>query len=72
LPAKLAGLGYEVTEIANGSRLTGAGPSLAEEKLMRQGYEVSATGPTMAVDRYEVTLPWAAPPPPPMKKRAGV
>jgi hypothetical protein len=49
LPAKLAGLGYEVMELANGERLTGGGPSLAEEKMMRQGYEVSAAGPTMAV-----------------------
>jgi hypothetical protein len=49
LPAKLAGLGYEVMELANGERLTGGGPSLAEEKMMRQGYEVSTAGPTMAV-----------------------
>ena len=65
LPAKLVGLGYSVTELANGERLTGGGPYLSEEELKRQGYAINAAGPTMQVDRYEVTLPWAAP----MKKR---
>jgi hypothetical protein len=65
LPAKLVGLGYSVTEVANGERLTGGGPYLAEEKLKREGYAITAAGPTMQVDRYEVTLPSATP----MKKR---
>jgi hypothetical protein len=69
LPAKLVDLGYQVTEIANGERVIGGGLSLTEEKLKRLGYEVNAAGPTVSVDRYEVLLPWAAPPPPPMKKR---
>jgi hypothetical protein len=63
LPSKLVDLGYQVTELANGERVIGGGPSLAEEVLMRQGYQINARGPTMPVDRYEVTLPWAGPPP---------
>ncbi len=72
LPAKLAQLGYVVTELANGSRLIGSAPTLAEEVLKRRGREVSepAAEFTMAVDRYEVTLPWAAPPAP-MRRRTG-
>ncbi len=71
LPAKLAELGYRVTELANGSRLIGGAPTLAEEVLKRRGHGVAepAAGFAMAVDRYEVTLPWAAPPAPPIRRR---
>jgi hypothetical protein len=71
LPAKLAGLGYSVTELANGERLLGGGTSPPTKINPRRGYGVSEPGAgfTMQVERYEVMLPWAAPPPPPMKKR---
>jgi hypothetical protein len=71
LPSRLAGLGYELTELANGERLTGGGLSPEAQKRMRLGYQVNepVAGPTVQVDRFEVTLPWAAPAPSPMKKR---
>jgi hypothetical protein len=71
LPQKLAKLGYAISEIPGSyERVTGAGPSLQDEILMRQGYAIDAPGPTMRVDKYEILLPWAGPPPPPMKGRA--
>ncbi len=67
LPAKLAQLGYRVSELANGSRLIGGGGlTPVAATLKRRGYEVSepAAGFAMPVDRYEVLLPWVAPPAP--------
>ena len=70
LPQKLAKLGYAISEVPGSfERVTGAGPSLQDEILMRQGYAIDAPGPTMRVDKYEILLPWAGPPPP-MKRRA--
>jgi hypothetical protein len=37
LPQRLSKLGYKLTELPNGEGLTGAGPSLQEEILKRQG-----------------------------------
>jgi hypothetical protein len=70
LPQKLAKLGYAISEVPGSfERVTGAGPSLQDEILKRQGYKIDNPGPFMRVDRYEIVLPWAAPPPP-MKRRA--
>jgi hypothetical protein len=68
LADRLRELGYHVAFVCQETRITGAGPTLTEEKLKRQGYAINAAGPIMQVDKYEVTLPWGAPAPP-MKKR---
>jgi hypothetical protein len=72
LPQKLVKLGYAISELpGDHSRITGAGPSLQEETLKRQGYAIDVPGPTIPVDRFEIVLPWAAPPPPAMRRRVG-
>ena len=40
---------------------TGAGLSLAEEKLKRRGHAIDASGPTMQDSRFEIVLLWGAP-----------
>jgi hypothetical protein len=69
-PQKLAKLGYAISEIPGSyERVTGAGPSLQDEILKRQGYAIDVPGPTMRVDKFEIVLPWAAPAPSPTKRR---
>ena len=71
LPARLMRIGYTVNEIPGTyERLTGAQITPAAAKLARQGHAIDAPGPVMAVERFEVVLPWGAPPPPPMKRPA--
>jgi hypothetical protein len=69
LPQRLRELGYHVAFVCQETRVTGASPSPETERLMRKGYDVGTPpGRFMQVDKYEVTLPWAAPEPA-MKRR---
>ena len=62
LAERLSKLGYEVNRLpGDHSRLTGG--ALSPEP------PPSCAGPIMEVSRFEVTLPWAAPPPPPIRRR---
>lgn len=71
LPQKLAKLGYAISELPGTyERLTGVQITPEAERLRRMGYTIDNPGsPITLVDRYEIVLPWAAPPPPPMKRR---
>jgi hypothetical protein len=70
LPQKLAKLGYAISELPGTyERLTGAQLSPQAEILRRKGHAINAVSPVMLVDRFEIILPWGAPPSPPMKKR---